>query len=48
MNCQSCRKSLKAKYQSDEFAFEAATFFFLCLFFCIILSFFSPIFFFDT
>ena len=48
MSCQACKKSLKAQYQSGEFAFDAATFFFLCLFFCIILSFFSSIFFLDT
>lgn len=48
MSCQACKKSLKAQYHSDEFAFDAATFSFFCLFFCIILSFFSTIFFFDT
>ena len=42
MNCQACKKSLKAQYQSDEFAFDAATFSFFCLFFCIILYFSLP------
>ena len=32
MSCQACKKSLKAQYQSDEFAFDAATFFFLSFF----------------
>ena len=40
MNCQACKKSLKAQYQSDEFAFDAATFSFFVFFsalFCIFL-----------
>lgn len=47
MNCQSCRKSLKAQYQSGEFAFDAATFFILS-FFLHYFVFFSSIFFLDT
>lgn len=38
MNCQACKKSLKAQYQSDEFAFDAATFSFFVFFsvlFCL-------------